>query len=115
MVGAYVPKRGDVVWLDFSPQSGREQAGRRPAVVLTPEKYNRLTGRCICVPVTSQVKGYPFELPLGPGANVSGVALVDHVKNQDWRSRRAEFVGTVDDVWLDEAASLVSSLVDDGT
>jgi len=112
VAGGYVPKRGEVVWLDFSPQSGREQAGRRPAIVLTPEKYNRLTGRCVCVPVTSQIKGYPFELELPASANVSGVALADHVKNQDWRSRNAEFVGVVDGVWLDEAVQLIGSLLE---
>lgn len=86
---AYVPDSGDVVWLAFTPQAGREQAGRRPAVVLTPARYNDKAGLAICCPITSQVKGYPFEVSLPAGLPVSGVILADQVKSLDWRSRRA--------------------------
>ena len=89
----YVPKRGDVVWLHFNPQAGHEQAGRRPAVVLSPESYNEKTSLALFCPVTNQVKGYPFEVPLPAGLPVSGVVLADHVKCLDWRSRRAEYAG----------------------
>ena len=90
MVGrasAYVPDRGDLVWLDFDPQAGREQAGRRPALVLSPKAYNQKVGLALLCPITSQVKGYPFETAIPPGLKVSGVVLADHVKNMDWRVR----------------------------
>lgn len=87
------PERGDVVWLSFSPQAGREQAGRRPALVLTPKLFNRRIGLAFVRPITSRVKGYPFEVALrGPG-DVSGVVLVDQLRSLDWRARRAEPAG----------------------
>ena len=87
MVGAInPPQRGDVVWLDFDPQTGREQSGRRPALVLSDARYNHLTGRGVFCPITSKVKGYPFEVPITAG-DVSGVVLSDHIKNLDWRAR----------------------------
>jgi len=87
---AYVPEAGDIVWLDFAPQTGHEQAGRRPAVVLSPQAYNSKTGLLVCVPVTNQIKGYPFEVLLS-GPEISGAALADQVKSLDWRSRQAQF------------------------
>jgi mRNA interferase MazF len=87
------PQRGDVVWLDFDPQTGREQSGRRPALVLSDARYNHLTGRAVFCPITSKVKGYPFEVPISCGG-VSGVVLSDHVKNLDWRARKLEFSGS---------------------
>ncbi len=86
------PERGDLVWIDFDPQSGREQAGRRLALILTPSAYNRLVGLAVFCPVTTQAKGYPFETPLPPGLPVQGVVLADHVRSLDWRTRRAEFI-----------------------
>ena len=88
-MSVYVPDQGDIVWLQFSPQSGHEQAGRRPAFVLTGYDYNRLTGLMVCCPMTTHIKGYPFEV-LVPGDNPS-VVLADHLKNQDWQARKAEF------------------------
>lgn len=111
MVSRYVPRRGDVVWMDFSPQAGREQAGRRPALVLSSKTYNRKTGRCLACPVTSQIKGYPFELRLPPECAVQGAVLVDHVKNQDWQARRAERADAVADVFTDQVADLVDALM----
>ena len=93
----YVPDRGDVVWLAFTPQAGREQAGRRPAVVLTPARYNDKAGLAICCPITNQVKGYPFDVALPAGLPVSGVILADQVKSLDWRSRRAALVTRLSD------------------
>ena len=89
---AYVPERGDAVWLDFNPQAGHEQAGRRPAIVLSPSAYNRKVGLAIFCPITSQVKGYPFEVVIPAGFNVSGAILSDQVKNLDWKVRRAELI-----------------------
>jgi len=89
---SYVPRRGDVVWVPFNPQAGHEQAGRRPAVILSPAAYNSKVGLAILCPITSQVKGYPFEVLLPSGLQVSGVILADQVKNLDWRAREAEFI-----------------------
>jgi mRNA interferase MazF len=89
---AYVPARGDIVWVTLSPQAGYEQAGRRPAVVLSPRAYNAKVGLAVLCPVTSRVKGYPFEVALPPGLPVSGAVLSDQVKNLDWRARKAELI-----------------------
>ncbi|HPA48370.1 MAG TPA: endoribonuclease MazF [bacterium] len=89
---AYVPQRGDVVWVTLNPQAGHEQAGRRPAVVLSPAAYNSKVGLAILCPITSQVKGYPFEVLVPDGLPVSGIVLADQVKSLDWRAREAEFV-----------------------
>lgn len=88
----YVPSRGDVVWLSFSPHVGHEQAGRRPALVISPASYNGKAGLALLCPITSQVKGYPFEVGIPVGLEVSGVVLSDQVKSLDWRVRKAEFV-----------------------
>jgi mRNA interferase MazF len=87
----WAPDAGDLVWLSFDPQAGREQAGRRPALVLSPAAYNRRSGLAIMCPVTSRIKGYPFEVELPQGLGVVGAVLADHVKSLDWRTRRAEF------------------------
>ena len=89
----YVPERGDVIWLSFSPQAGREQAGRRPGVVLSPAAFNRRIGLALTCPVTSRVKGYPFEVPLEGVRGLSGVILVDQLRSLDWRARQAERAG----------------------
>jgi mRNA interferase MazF len=108
---AYVPDRGDAIWLTFDPQAGREQAGRRPAVVLTPAAYNRKIGLLLACPVTSQVKGYPFEVPIPAGLAVSGVVLSDQIKSADWHARRAVFICKVPEgVVMDIAAKLVAIL-----
>lgn len=92
----YVPDRGDVVWLDFTPQAGHEQAGRRPALVLSPAAYNRKAGLMLCCPITSQVKGYPFEVQVAPSTGkVAGVVLADQVRCLDWRSRNASKFASV--------------------
>ena len=89
---SYIPRRGDVVWVTFNPRAGHEQAGRRPAVILSPAAYNSKVGLAILCPITSQVKGYPFEVVLPGELQVSGVILSDQVKNLDWRAREAEFI-----------------------
>lgn len=87
-----MPDRGDVVWISLNPQSGHEQARRRPAIILSPARYNGRVGLAIFCPITSQVKGYPFEVQIPPGLPVRGVVLADQVKSLDWRSRQAVFV-----------------------
>jgi mRNA interferase MazF len=88
----YIPERGDIVWLTFTPQAGHEQAGRRPALVLSPSSYNAKVGLAIFCPITSQVKGYPFEVALPKGLAVGGVLLSDQVKNLEWKVRNAELI-----------------------
>jgi mRNA interferase MazF len=91
VLDSFVPETGDIVWLNFDPQTGHQQAGHRPAVVLSPSAYNARTGLMVCCPVTTRIKGYPFEVPLS-GAPAS-VALADQVKSLDWRVRRASRKG----------------------
>jgi mRNA interferase MazF len=90
---AYIPDTGHLVWFSFSPQAGREQAGRRPALVLSPSSYNARAGLCVICPITSHVKDYPFEVAMPDGLPVSGVVLSDHLKSADWRARSAEYIG----------------------
>ena len=85
----YAPSRGEIVWLQFTPRAGHEQSGRRPAVVVSPREYNQKVGLCLCCPVTSKAKGYPFEVELPAGLGVSGVVLCDQLKSLDWRARHA--------------------------
>jgi mRNA interferase MazF len=93
--GAYIPERGDAVWITLDPQAGHEQAGRRPALVLSPSAYNGRVGLALFCPITRQVKGYPFEVPLPAGSPVSGVVGADQVKCLDWRARKAVRIGGV--------------------
>jgi mRNA interferase MazF len=100
---AYVPERGDAIWITLNPQAGHEQAGRRPALVLSPSAYNRKVGLAILCPVTNQIKGYPFEVRIPDGLKVKGAILSDQVKNLDWKERQAEFIcrlpaGTTEEV-----------------
>lgn len=88
----FVPHRGDIIWLALDPQAGREQAGRRPALVLSPATYNQKVGLALLCPLTQQAKGYPFEVAIPKGLPVQGVVLSDHVKSLDWKARRAEFI-----------------------
>ena len=87
----YIPTRGDIVWLSFTPQAGHEQSGHRPALVLSPKSYNDKTSLAILCPITSTSKGYPFEVPLPSQSAISGVVLADQIKSLDWRSRQARF------------------------
>jgi len=107
---SYVPEAGDVVWLDFSPQAGHEQAGRRPAVVvLSPLPYNRVTGLMLCCPLTTQSKGYPFEVAIDDARG--SVALSDQVKSLDWRVRNAERKGRVSDTELAAIKAKATALI----
>lgn len=109
--GQYIPRRGDVVWLNLNPQAGHEQAGRRPAVVISPEKYNRKTGLAIFCPITSQVKGYPFEVILPDGLPVKGAILADQVKSLDWRIRDTELICTLPESTIFEVNVRFGSLL----
>jgi mRNA interferase MazF len=109
MAARYVPDAGDIVWISFDPQAGREQAGHRPAVVLSPAAYNGKTSLMICCPMTTQIKNYPFEVILG-GAGPS-VVLADQVKSLDWRRRRAKRKGAVSPAELAEVKAKVRALI----
>jgi mRNA interferase MazF len=111
MVGArYVPDAGDIVWLDFNPQTGREQAGRRPGVVLSPKAYNAKTSLAIVCPVTSQAKGYPFEVPVSV-SRINGVILADHLKSLDWKHRQAQKAGKLPPSVLQHVLDRVAALL----
>ena len=107
----YVPQRGDVVWLSFTPQTGHEQAGRRPALVLSPAAYNGRVGLALFCPITSQVKGYPFEVAIPVGSALRGVILADQVKSLDWRARRAELLGRLPDAEVQEVLEKLNTLL----
>ena len=108
---AYVPKCGDVVWITLNPQAGQEQAGRRPAVVLSPAGYNSKTGLVIFCPITSQVKGYPFEVILPEGLPVGGAVLSDRVKNLYWRELNTELICTLPDETTSEILQKLNTLL----
>jgi len=109
MARRYVPDAGDIVWLNFSPQADREQAGRRPALVLSPASYNAMTSLMVCCPMTTQIKNYPFEVVIaGP---LPTAVLADHVKSLDWRRRKAKPKGAVSAEELAEVRAKVVALV----
>ena len=113
--GSYVPDRGDVIWIAFNPQSGHEQAGRRPALVLSPQRYNGRTGLAVLCPITNQQKGYPFEVAIPVGFAVTGVILADQVKNLDWRSRQAVFACALSDDVVLAVLPRLNTLLDSTT
>ena len=108
----YVPDTGDVVWLTFTPQAGHEQAGRRPALVLSPRSYNEKTSLALFCPITSRVKGYPFEVSLPGAGPITGVILADQIKSLDWRARRIRFASQVPSRVLDEVLTKLTVLLD---
>ncbi len=107
----YVPERGDLVWLSFHPQAGHEQAGRRPALVLSPKPYNDKTSLAIICPITSQVKGYPFEVAIPKGLAIQEVILSDQVRSLDWRARNAEWIGSLSQEIIENVIDRVSVLL----
>jgi mRNA interferase MazF len=110
MVKPYVPDAGDIVWLNFDPQAGRDQAKRRPALVLTEKSYNRASGLFVVCPLTSKRKPHPFALPIMVG-KVEGAVLVDHIKSLDWKSRRATFHSKADSALLSKARTYIGVLL----
>ena len=106
----YAPRRGDVVWLTFNPQAGHEQAGRQPAIVISPESYNRKVGLALFCPITTRVKGYPFEVALPESHGTTGAILTDQLKSLDWRARRVEFIETLPEKVVAEVLRKVNLL-----
>ncbi len=109
MPDRWVPDAGDIVWMHYSPHAGHEQAGHRPAIVLSNRSYNAKRGMMICVPMTSRIKGYPFEVMIA--GQISSVALADQVKNMDWRARAASHKGRITASEMSEIRSIVAALV----
>ena len=108
---AFVPDAGDLIWLTFDPQAGREPAGRRPALVLSPRSYNQKSGLALLCPITNQIKGYPFEVPLPPGCGATGAILADHLKSIDWGARHAAKIGPIPPSTLDEVLAKLAPLL----
>lgn len=109
---AYVPDRGDIVWLNFTPQAGHEQAGHRPALVLSPASYNGKTSLMLCCPITSQIKRYPFEVEISDDSAVRGVILVDQVRSLDWKARQAKKKSKASKEIVDATLALIRTLID---
>jgi mRNA interferase MazF len=111
MVDKYVPRRGDAIWIDFDPQVGHEQSGHRPAIVLSPENYNKRVGLLLVCPVTTQRKGYTFEVVIPAGLKISGVILADQVKSLDWRERRATLIQALPEALIEEVLGKLEALL----
>jgi len=109
---AYIPNRGDIVWVTFNPQAGHEQAGRRPALVLSPAAYNGKVGLAILCPITSQIKGYPFEVIIPAGLKIGGAILSDQAKSLDWKARQAEFVCKLPAATMAEVLDKLNTLLE---
>jgi len=107
----YCPDSGDLVWLDFNPQSGHEQKGRRPAIVLSPINYNTKVGLALFCPITSQIKGYPFEVLLPESLNIYGVIISDQIKSLDWKVRNVEFISKAPKYVIEETINKFSTLI----
>lgn len=107
----YEPDRGDIVWINFNPQAGHEQAGRRPALILSPKDYNSKVGLAILCPITSKKKGYPFEVSLPKGSKISGVVLSDQAKSMDWKIRNTEFVFKLGTSLVDQVLQRLHTLL----
>ena len=108
---AYIPNRGDIVWITFNPHAGHEQAGRRPALVLSPAAYNGKVGLAILCPITSQIKDYPFEVLIPEGLKLGGAILSDQIKSLDWKVRQAEFVCKLPSLTLSEVLQKLGTLI----
>ena len=108
---SYIPDRGDIVLINMSPQAGHEQAGSRPAIVLTPFGYNKKVGLALFCPITNQIKGYPFEVDIPKDMKVTGVILSDQVKSLDWRVRQVEFLGKIHKPVIVEALKKLNTLL----
>jgi mRNA interferase MazF len=109
----YIPRRGDIVWLTFTPQAGHEQAGRRPAFVVSPYEYNKKAGLFLVCPITSQIKGYPFEVRISSKSGINGVILADQIKSLDWKSRKVEFIESAAKELIDAVSARLSLLIDE--
>ena len=103
MENNYIPARGDIVWLDFDPRAGHEQAGKRPAIVISPKRYNAKVGLALFQPITTKSKGYPFEVLLPQNLPISGVILSDQIKSLDWQKRKIKYICTLPAKYYQEA------------
>ncbi len=112
MPAVQAPERGDLVWLELSPRVGSEHAGHRPALVVSPNSYNRKVGLALVCPITSRVKGYPFEVELPSGIEARGAVLCDQLKSVNWRARGATGFGSVPDTVMEEVTARILALVD---
>jgi mRNA interferase MazF len=108
----YIPDTGDLVWINMNPQAGHEQAGRRPAIVLSPISYNKKAGLALFCPITSQIKRYPFEVIIPADCNIKGVILSDQVKSLDWKARHIEFAGKIPFSTVSEVLKKLNTLLD---
>lgn len=106
----YIPQRGDIVWLNFEPRTGNEISKTRPAIVISPKRYNEKTNLSILIPITSKVKKYPFEVPINT-AEIKGVALCDHIKSLDWKKRKAEKITTLGEETLKQVLTKIYTLI----
>lgn len=109
--GKYVPKRGDIVWLDFNPKSGHEQKGIRPAITISPHSYNQKTGLALFCPITSQKKGYPFEVDVKGCPKIAGIVIVDQIKSLDWQIRNAVYICKANKITIDKITNLIELLI----
>ena len=114
MANSYIPNKGDVVWISFDPRIGREQKGRRPALVLSPRTYNQRAGLALVCPVTSHEKGYPFEVALSE-KKVKGAVLADHIHSFDWKKRKAVYIQKASVEVIEQALNKVSTLITNET
>lgn len=106
-----VPERGDLVYLNFHPQTGHEQAGRRPGIVLSPKAFNQSTGFAVVCPITNQQKGYPFEVPLPEHLHITGVVLSDQIKSLDWNAREVEIKDRAPDSVIEEVLDKIHTFI----
>ena len=111
MSKTYLPDRGDIVWLNFNPQTGHEQKGKRPAVVISPKEYNEKTGLGLFCPITSKIKNYPFEVEIKIENKIDGVVLSDQVKSLDWKTRKIEFIIKANPEKVDQIINMISLLL----
>lgn len=109
---AYCPKRGDVVWISFNPQAGHEQAGHRPALIVSPEPYNKKVGLALLCPITTKVTGYPFEVAIPKGLKATGAILSDQIKSLDWKARKASLLCKLPEATIKEVLNKVGTLLD---
>jgi mRNA interferase MazF len=112
MPQTYIPCRGDIIWLKFTPQAGHEQAGHRPALVVSPRQYNQKVGLGLFCPVTSLVKGYPFEVKIPDNLMVEGVILSDQIKSLDWKIRKAKLICKLPNEVIEEVLAKIKTLID---
>ena len=110
VINQYIPERGDIVWLNFNPQSGHEQRGKRPAIVISPMEYNEKTSLGLFCPITSKIKNYPFEVKI-ENSRIKGVVLSDQIKSMDWRTREIEFIYKESSETVDEVINKMSVLL----